>query len=212
MKRSIKAIIFASIIVVGSILFPVLNGTAQSNVLLASVEWVNAQLNPLKSKVDKLEATVASQATEIALLKKAVADGGTLLPDYVFIKSVEAKVHSGALSSYRTVAITNIGQKYKVVDEHGTWYRIEYSPGKYGWIEKSNISTKAVSMPTKVTIKKTTTVHSGALTSYRTVATLQSGQSVKFIQTFVSNNETWLNIELSSGVRGWIKASSGEVN
>src|SRR5690242_9219796 len=49
---------------------------ANSNLLLASVEWVQAQLNPINTKVTELEKKVAEQDAIIKQLQKAVAEGG----------------------------------------------------------------------------------------------------------------------------------------
>src|SRR5690606_29216364 len=138
---------------------------------LASVEWVSGQINPLKTKVSQLEAKIDSQAREIELLKSAISDGTPILPSSVYVNAIEATVHRGALTSYRTVAVTTFGQKFNIIDEHGDWYNIEYARGKYGWIQKAKTSTSAVKLPTQVTINNTTTVHRGALTSYSVVAT-----------------------------------------
>lgn len=212
MKKSLKLTIFASLLFIGVCFFPLSNGSAQTNVLLASVEWVSAQINPLKTKVSQLEAKIEAQAREIDKLKNAISNETPILPSSIYVNSLEATVHRGALTSYRVVAVTTFRQKFNVIAEHGDWYNIEYSKGKYGWIQKSKISTSsAVKLPTQVKINKTTTIHRGALTSYQVVATLSHGQSVKFISSFVSQNEVWINVELSSGQRGWIQASSGEV-
>ncbi|MBS4195728.1 SH3 domain-containing protein [Lederbergia citri] len=216
-KRQIYTISFTLAIgfLIGGIFSPSIYSSAQSNVLIASVEWVTSQINPLKTKIDKLESTINSQAAEIALLKKSISEGGGLiLPEYVYVKSNSASIYSGALTSYRKVANVAVGQRLKVLDEHTStekWYRVEYSSGQFGWILASDISVDPVNTPKTVKINKTTTVYSGALTTYRKVATLQSGQSVKYISAINSNNETWYNVELSSGLRGWIQASYGEV-
>lgn len=115
---------------------PVKSGSAASNVVLASVEWVTNQINPLKTKVDRLEADVKE-------LRQSLENGN----------------------------------------------------------------------PTSVTIKSTTTVHRSADATERVVATLKTGTTVKYVDSFTNRKtgQLWYNVELSTGLRGWVQASYGEV-
>ncbi|HZH62822.1 MAG TPA: SH3 domain-containing protein [Metabacillus sp.] len=187
-------------------------GSAASNVVLASVEWVTNQINPLQSRVTKLES-------EVQTLRNAIKDGGGIedtLPSRVYVSSTTATVHKGATRDYAIVATFSKGKQLPVIAEHigndGKWYRVEYAAGKYGWIYSGDISTSSVATLSSVTITTTTTVRRGATTDYQSITTLQKGTTVKYIGSFTNNkNEVWYNIELSNGVRGWIQAIHGEV-
>lgn len=218
-NKAILAGVLATGIIGGSFLSPAVKGSAADNVILASVEWVTSQLNPLKSKVTSLEATVQSQAAEIAALRQAIEKSGTdvpSLPDKVYVQTSSATIHSGASRTYKIVSKTVKGTELKVVLDHdstdGKWYRVEYKTGVYGWIHSGDTSISTVAKPTSVSITKTAYVYKGALTSYGKVGTLYAGQSVKYIGFFTnSNNELWYNVELSSGTKGWIQSGAGEV-
>jgi uncharacterized protein YgiM (DUF1202 family) len=211
-KKSLFAITFVFILgfLVGSYT-PTKVGSAASNVVLASVEWVTNQMKPLQTRVTKLEG-------EVSALRQALEDGGTVitLPSKVYVSSLSATVHKGASRDYAVVANFGKGKELPVKAEHvstdGKWYRIEYVSGNYGWIYSGDVSTSPVAKPTSVLITTTTSVHSGATTNYRAVATLPKGTSVKYIGSYTNNkNELWLNVELSNGVRGWIQSIHGEV-
>lgn len=212
-KKSMVVIssVFLTGFLIGSIT-PTKVGSAANDVVLASVEWVQNQLNPLQSKVTKLES-------EVQALRKAVEEGGSVvtMPSKVFVSSTTATVHRGATRDYEVVATFTKGKELAVIGEHdgskGKWYRVEYATGKYGWIHSEDISTSTVSNVSTVTITTTTTVHRGALSGYATVATVKAGTSVKYIGSFTNgNNELWYNVELSNGVKGWMQAAHGEVN
>jgi uncharacterized protein YgiM (DUF1202 family) len=210
-KKSLFAIsaIFILGFLVGSYT-PTNVGSAASNVVLASVEWVSNQINPLQTRVTKLEGEVQS-------LRDALEDGGTVtLPSKVYVNIASATVHSGATRDYKVVATFGKGKELPVIAQHeasgGKWYRVEYASSQFGWIYSGDVSTTAVAKPTSVTITTTTSVRKGATTDYPVVATLQKGTSVKYLGSFTNNkNELWYNIQLSNGVKGWIQAIHGEV-
>ncbi|MGG3798935.1 SH3 domain-containing protein [Metabacillus fastidiosus] len=213
MKKKNLAIVssvFTAGILVGS-LTPSTIGSAAGNVVLASVEWVTSQINPLKTKVDRLE-------TEVKALRQALENGEAVspLPGQVYVNTASATVHRGASKSERVYATFTKGQTLKVIEEHlssdGTWYRVEYAADKYGWIYSGDVSKTAVTAPTSFTAKSTATVHRSAVSSERVVATLKSGTTVKYISSFTNKqNELWYNVQLSNGVKGWVQAAHGEV-
>ncbi|MDM5315062.1 SH3 domain-containing protein [Fictibacillus sp. b24] len=212
----------AGLLGVGVIFGSFATGTsAESNVLLASVEWVNAQINPMKTKISTLETKVAQLQTEVERLKTS---GGTTtttpttvtMPSKVYVKSTTAKLYSGAATSYRLVAQKPYGTAMNVVAQFkastGIWYRINLGNNLYGWVIASNVSTTSVASPTSVTTKASTHIRKGAATSYAIVKTVPSGTKLKYINSFTtSNGDLWYNVETSTGLRGWMAASLGEV-
>ncbi|KZE64224.1 hypothetical protein AWM68_14080 [Fictibacillus phosphorivorans] len=215
----------AGLLGVGVIFGSFATGTsAESNVLLASVEWVNAQINPMKTKISTLETKVAELQTEVERLKTTGSTGGTTtpppttvaLPSKVYVKSTTAKLYSGAATSYKLVAQKPYGTAMNVVAQFkastGIWYRINLGNNLYGWVIASNVSTTSVASPTSVTTKASTNIRKGAATSYAIVKTVPSGTVLKYVNSFTaSNGDLWYNVETSAGLRGWMAASLGEV-
>jgi uncharacterized protein YgiM (DUF1202 family) len=197
--------------------------SAESNVLLASVEWVNAQINPMKTKISALETKVAQQQAEIDRLKSSGSTGGTTtppptttMPSKVYVKSTTAKLYSGASTSYRLVAEKPYGSNLTVIAQFnastGLWYRINLGNNLYGWVNSGNVSTTAVSNPTTVTTKATVKIRRGAATFYAEVATVPSGTNLKYLNSFTSSTgEVWYNVQTASGIRGWMHSAYGEV-
>jgi uncharacterized protein YgiM (DUF1202 family) len=196
------------------------NTSAEGNVLLASVEWVNAQLNPLKSKVSSLETTVAQQQQEINQLREAIANGSTpppaTLPDKVYVSSSVAKIRSGATTGYKVIAEKPYGSTLNVIDKFestsGLWYRVVVTADTKGWVYSGDVSTTQVTAPTKVVTTAKVNIRKGATSSYSIVATVSSGTTLKYLSSFTNTlGETWYNVETSNGVRGWMISTYGEV-
>lgn len=215
MKKTTIALVFGAGLLIGGVASPLTQTSAASNVVLASVEWVNSQLNPAKDRITKLESDVAS-------LRQALEDTNTSipsLPSQVYVKSLVAEIHSGALYKYKVLSTGSISQSLKVLQEvtasDGKFYRVEYAPNKFGWIAASDISYSSVTKPASVTITTAASVYSGADTKgYKTVGTVAKGQKVTYLGAF-QNRQTkaiWVNVQLSNGKAGWLQQQNGEVN
>ncbi|WP_416729645.1 SH3 domain-containing protein [Fictibacillus sp. JL2B1089] len=201
--------------------------SAESNVLLASVEWVNAQINPMKTKLSTLEEKIEQQQKQIEQLKSSGTKGDTStppstppdkMPNKVYVNTSSAKFYSGAATSYKLVAQKGYGSTLSVVTQFkastGLWYRIDLGKNTFGWVNANSVSTKFISAtnPKTVTTKSTVNIRRGASTSYKVVTKVSSGTKLKYINKFTTTNgEPWYNVETSAGLRGWIAASFGEV-
>lgn len=216
MKKVKIALVFGAGLMIGSAVSPIGGASAASNVVLASVDWVNSQLNPAKDRITKLEGDVAA-------LRQALEDTSTSipsLPSKVYVKSLSADIHSGALYTYKVVSTGFISQSLKVAQEittaDGKFYRVEYAPNKMGWISASEISYSAVAAPSSVAVKSTASIYSGADTNapYHIVGTASKGQNLQYLGMFRnrSTKEIWFNVKLSSGKAGWMQQKFGEVN
>jgi uncharacterized protein YgiM (DUF1202 family) len=223
-KTGKKSIALVLGVVLGiSILFP-LGTSANSNVLLASVEWVTSQLNPIKSKINSLESKINSQQTEINTLKEQVAELSgsdpstpppSTLPSEVFVNKSSATIHSGATREYKILATKTFGTSLKVIDDFtsgsGLWYRVELSSTVKGWIHSDDVST------TKPTVKQVYTfgdvnLRTGASTGYKSLGIIPKGTTLAYIQTFKNSlGETWYNVKTSSGEVGWVYSGLAEV-
>lgn len=236
MYKSKKFIVAGSISIgigLGALLFTPQGMNAASNVVLASVDWVNSQINPINTKVSSLEAKINSQQKEIENLKIQLAKGNTPSPPQTtqpnpgsneesttyFTNKNAVKVHSGATRDYKVVSTLSKNISLKVIDTFksstGLWYRVELSSTLKGWIHSEDVSTtksESTSSPTKVITSGNVHLRKGATTNYSIIQTIPAGTTLKYIQTFTNaNGEYWYNVETSEGVKGWIIGSLGEV-
>lgn len=204
---------------------------ADSNLLLASVEWVQAQLNPLKTKVTALEKQVAEQDAIIKQLQKAVAEGGSVvtpppttenpgtgLPATVYTTSNNVKVHSGATRDYKVLATYGANKGLTVIDQHtsasGIWYRVEISSTVKGWVFSGDVTTTKPTnvVPTQVITKQAANIRKGATTNYASLELVAKGTSLKYLDTFKNaNGEIWYNVQTAKGTKGWVLSTLTEV-
>lgn len=206
---------------------------ANSNLLLASVDWVQSQLNPLNSKVTTLEKKVAEQDAMIKQLQKAVSEGGTVippipstpdtptpgtLPSVVYTNTGSVKVHSGATRNYKVLATFTANKSLNVIDQHGTganlWYRVEVSSTVKGWVHSGDVTTTKPSnvTPSSVITKEAVNIRKGATTSYASIELVVKGTSLKYISSFKNaKGETWYNVQSPKGNKGWVLSTLTEV-
>ncbi|MER2009395.1 MAG: SH3 domain-containing protein [Psychrobacillus sp.] len=206
---------------------------ANSNLLLASVDWVQSQLNPLNSKVTTLEKKVAEQDAMIKQLQKAVSEGGTVippipstpdtptpgtLPSVVYTNTGSVKVHSGATRNYKVLATFTANKALNVIDQHGTganlWYRVEVSSTVKGWVHSGDVTTTKPSnvTPSSVITKEAVNIRKGATTSYASIELVVKGTSLKYISSFKNaKGETWYNVQSPKGNKGWVLSTLTEV-
>ncbi|MEK4083192.1 SH3 domain-containing protein [Psychrobacillus sp. FSL K6-1415] len=202
---------------------------ANSNLLLASVEWVQAQLSPLQTKVTSLEKQLAAQDATIKQLQKAVAEGGNVVvtppttepstetPAVVYT-TTSAKVHSGATRNYKVLSTIAANKGLTVIGQHkgadGVWYRVEVSSTVKGWIFSNDVSTTKPSefIPSKVVTKQATNVRKGATTNYNSLETVAKGSTLTYLGSFKNaNGETWYNVQTPKGTKGWVLSTLTEV-
>lgn len=201
---------------------------ASSNVVLASVDWVTSQLNPMKTKISELESKIASQQQEINTLKAQVSNPGTTTPPVVtppvtgdLPSSVYAKgtvnVHSGATKEYKVVATKTSGSLLKVIDSHksatGLWYRVELSSTLKGWVFSGDVSTEKPANAEKVVVTfGDVNLRKGATTSYASLQVIPKGTNLKYISSFTNAaGEVWHNVQTAAGIKGWVIGSLSEV-
>lgn len=224
----------------GAILFTPAGMNASTNVVLASVDWVNSQLSPVNSKLSSLESRVNSMQSKITALEsqnaaqqneidslEAKLGGGTTtppppttgtLPAYVYPNKSSVSVHRGADRSYAVVATVSAGQTVKVVDSFkastGTWYRVQLSSTVLGWVYGGDVSTtKPTSTEKTVTTTGEVYIRRGATTEYEAYTLVPKGTVLKYLGSFKNGDgETWYNVETSTGVRGWMFSGLGQVN
>ncbi|WP_064091866.1 SH3 domain-containing protein [Rossellomorea aquimaris] len=226
MKKKSLILIFGLLIGLSGLFFTPIGTSANSNVLLASVEWVTSQINPLNSKISSLENKVQTQQSEIDTLKNQVAELSgsdpstppptSSLPSEVFVTKSSANVHSGATVEYKILATKPYGSSLKVVDDFvsgsGKWYRVELSATVKGWIYSGDVSTTKPSTTKQVFTFGDVYLRTGASTGYQVVTLIPKGTTLTYIQTFKNSlGETWYNVKTSSGQVGWVYSGLAEV-
>ncbi|MCM3663607.1 SH3 domain-containing protein [Mesobacillus subterraneus] len=240
--KKYKKIIAASALSVGvgagAILFTPAGMNASTNVVLASVDWVNSQLSPVNSKLSALESKVNSMQTKITSLESQNAAqqneidsleakiGSTTtpppttgtLPAYVYATKSSVTVHKGADRSYAVVATVTANSSLRVVDSFkaasGTWYRVQLSSTLLGWVYGGDVSTtKPTSTEKTVTTTGEVYIRRGATTEYAAITLVPKGTTLKYLGSFKNAaGETWYNVETSTGIRGWMFSGLGQVN
>lgn len=209
---------------------------ANSNLLLASVEWVQAQLNPINTKVTALEKKVAEQDAIIKQLQKAVAEGGDVVvtpptnpnpivpdgsisfPTVVYTTGSNVKVHSGATRNYKVLATFGANKGLTAIDQHkstdGIWYRVEVSATVKGWVFSGDVTTTKPSnvVPTQVVTKEAVNVRKGATTNYQSIELVAKGTTLKYLDSFKNaSGEIWYNVQTAKGTKGWVLSTLTEV-
>ncbi|MGP4078974.1 N-acetylmuramoyl-L-alanine amidase [Pseudalkalibacillus sp. R45] len=149
---------------------------------------------------------------------KSYPEADALVGEYIQAINDQATVHRGALSTYRVTYTLSGDEQAKVLDyfvnhNEEIWYNVAVGDIK-GWVIDSSIQ-KAVEQdePEEPTIdtlfvsSEQAFVHRGAMTDYKTVATVVRNQQLDVIDQFTnSENQLWYRVQLSSGLAGWIQA------
>ncbi|MDP4171210.1 MAG: SH3 domain-containing protein [Bacillota bacterium] len=155
MKRTKKIFVAGALVLgmaSGALLFTPKGINASGNVVLASVDWVTSQLNPMNSKIADLEKKIASQQQDLSNLRAQintmaanaqVQGQGQQLQSVVYTTKTAA-IRSGANVHYKIIATKTVGSSLKVIDSvtlsTGLWYRVELSSTLKGWIAATDIS------------------------------------------------------------------------
>ena len=92
-------------------------------------------------------------------------------------------VRSGASTGASAVASLNNGSYVTLISKSGSWWRVEYANGKYGYCHADYITVASGSASTVTTNSGALNVRSGAGTSYSKVASLGKGQTVIILST-----------------------------
>jgi uncharacterized protein YgiM (DUF1202 family) len=231
MKRANKILAACTLSIgvgAGAMLFSPTGKDAASNVVLASVDWVNSIVTPINTKVTTLETKVSTLQSQVTSLQQQINNLKTgsgsmttnpaVIPSTVYVSKSSAYIRSGATTNYKILATKTKGTALKVIDSFtsaaGLWYRTPVSSTVNGWIYSGDVSTtKVVYTPTSVVTTGVVNIRRGASTSYALVETIQkAGITLKYVTSFTnSNGEVWYNVITPSGKKGWMTANLGEV-
>ncbi|WP_156505900.1 N-acetylmuramoyl-L-alanine amidase [Bacillus sp. SJS] len=128
-----------------------------------------------------------------------------------YVQVTEANVRSGASTDYRKLSALTKGTAIKVVDQFTNksgekWYRVQLGSSTYGWVSASLLTEKAVYLNTSMYIGTyKSELRRGAEFRYAVTEKPAYGTKVTLLSQIINGNgETWLNIQTSSGKKGWI--------
>lgn len=192
------------------------NAKAESNYVVASVEWVLSKINPLEQKVNQLEQRVATlENGKTPTTPPAVTDY-----KYVSVNKATA-VRKGASTSYDTFYTAPIGTvlSYNSTYENSItgekWYIVKLADGRLGAIKASDTSLQkdAASSISKVVFIKSAAVKRGAADSYETIYTTKLNETLVYSSTFVNSitGEKWYLVKIPNGKLGAVRANTAEV-
>lgn len=92
-------------------------------------------------------------------------------------------VRSGASTGSTVVASLNKGSYVTLISKSGSWWRVEYANGEYGYCHSDYITLVSGSASTVSTQSSSLNVRSGPGTSYSKVGSLAKGQTVIVLST-----------------------------
>lgn len=136
-----------------------------------------------------------------------------VVSNYVYAKTDGVVARKGALSSYGAVETFAKSDDLRVIDtfvnnKNEFWLRIQITDQTAGWV-LADQTTNTPKLNATHYLNENGVVRSGALDSYRVLASFPKNSAVYVMDTFVNNNkELWYRVKLETGATGWINASS----
>ncbi|QNG60240.1 hypothetical protein H4O14_01545 [Bacillus sp. PAMC26568] len=192
---------------------------ANTNPILASVDWVLSKINPLEQRLTNLENQVKNLSD---------GSGGNENPDEPIrdqssvTVTASSPVKKGAADHYETIftAPQNTVLVYydtftnSVTNEK--WYLVRLSDSKVGAIKaaKTQLSiTPYQGTYSKVAIRQNTPIRKGADVSYPAFYTAGAGAVLTYQSTFTNSitGQKWHIVKLNDGKAGAVLATHTEV-
>ena len=120
-----------------------------------------------------------------ALLVPAKSQAATLSSNAGAVTTASGKlnVRSQASSGASIVASLNKGSYITLISQTGSWWKVEYAKGQYGYCHADYITIVQGTPVTVATSSGALNVRSGAGTSYPKVASLSKGETVLLLTT-----------------------------
>lgn len=138
----------------------------------------------------------------ISLSPKAEAATLSSKAGAVTTASGKLNVRSQASSSASVVASLKKGSYITLISKSGSWWKVEYADGKYGYCHADYITIVQGSPVTVTTQSGGLNVRSGPGTSYGKTATLYRGQTV----IFLSASNGWSRVLYHGTKTGYVSA------
>lgn len=162
------------------------------------------------TEADKLELEKTVKTQDLEKIEKNV-----------YAKTSPVYIHSGAETRYRTVYQVSANTELPAISvfinkDQEKWFRVEYLPGKFGWVKETDTSTEPSAAPapapevsgTYYVNTEGTNVRKGAETSYTVIDSLGYGTAVKAVDSFTNRSgQLWYRVQLNATTFGWISAS-----
>lgn len=133
---------------------------------------------------------------------KANAATTTSKAGVVSTASGSLNVRAGASIGASVVASLKKGSYVTLISKSGSWWKVEYSSGRYGYCHADYITTVAGTAATVKTQSTSLNVRSGAGTSYARIGSLAKGETVLVL----SNSGGWSRILYSGTKTGYVSA------
>lgn len=111
-------------------------------------------------------------------------------------------MRSSASSGASVVATLKKGSYITLMEKNGSWWRVEYAEGRYGYCHADYITIVQGTPVTVTTQSGALNVRSGAGTSYGKVGTLYKGEVVLFLKA--SNG--WSRVLYDGTKTGWVSS------
>ncbi|MBE6943651.1 MAG: hypothetical protein E7453_05255 [Ruminococcaceae bacterium] len=112
-------------------------------------------------------------------------------------------VRRSASTSAGVVSTLKKGSYVTLLSKEGSWWRVEYAPGRYGYCHGSYIRAVDASSATVSTAGSPLNVRSGAGTSYSRIGSLSNGASVLVLST----TGNWHRVLYGGAKTGYVSAS-----
>lgn len=138
----------------------------------------------------------------LSLAPKAEAATLSSKAGAVTTSSGRLNVRSQASSSAPVVATLNKGNYITLISKSGSWWKVEYAKGKYGYCHADYITIVQGTPVTVTTNSGSLNVRSGAGTSYSKVASLSKGEVVIFLKA----SSGWSRVLYHGTKTGYVSA------
>lgn len=150
------------------------------SVFLSAIALTSVLMGPLEAQA----ATTSSKAGIVS-----VTTGGL-------------NVRTSASTSASRVASLSKGSYVTLISKSGSWWKVEYAKGKYGYCHADYISSVSSSAVTVATQSSGLNVRSGAGTSYAKIGTVAKGQVVLVL----SSSGGWSRILYNGTKTGYVSS------
>lgn len=211
MKKKFLAVVLLLSIGFGFGIITTSGASANSNVVLASVEWVLSKITPVETKITQLEQRVAQLENGG---KPAVQHSNVLV-------GKATAVRKGASTSYAAFFTAPIGtdliynSTYKNSITGQTWYIVKLSDGRLGAVLSTDVTlqSSAITTITKIVTHKASPIRRGASNSYEIIYNASSGQVFQYSSTYTNSvtGEKWYIVKAPNGKFGAILANTAQV-
>ncbi len=138
----------------------------------------------------------------VSLAPQAQAASASAKAGTVTTSSTKLNVRAQASSKASVVTSLDRGSHITLIEKSGSWWKVEYAKGKYGYCHIDYITPVSSAAVTIRTSSTGLNVRSGAGTTYRKVAVLPKGETVLFLS--VSNG--WSKILYHGTKTGYVSA------